>query len=66
MKKLRKEDEKKREEKKQELLEAVLSILPFRLLKVETIEENAGTVWVVLDDGQVFALTIIGCEGEQQ
>lgn len=36
--------------------------LPFAIEDVDEIEENAGTVWIILKSGKVYSLAIIECE----
>lgn len=50
----------------QQLLTELLKVLPFQISEVQNIEENCGTVWIVLNSGKVFALTLVGCEDDQQ
>lgn len=45
---------------------AVKITLPFPVEEVDYIEENAGTTWIILKSGVVYALSVIRCESEGQ
>jgi len=49
----------------QQILEAVLGILPFSLSEIENVEENCGTMWIELKTGKVYALSVMECEEEE-
>lgn len=40
--------------------------LPFELEDVEQVDANCGTAWIILKNGKVYALHLIGCEPEEQ
>lgn len=40
--------------------------LPFSMEEVDYVEENADTTWIVLKNGEVYALSVIRCEPEGQ
>lgn len=40
--------------------------LPFELEEVENVDANCGTAWIILKNGKVYALHLIGCEPEEQ
>lgn len=40
--------------------------LPFDVEDVGEIEENAGTIWIILTNGKVYSLMFIECEAETE
>lgn len=40
--------------------------LPFDLEDVDKVDANCGTAWIILKDGKVYALHLIGCEPEAE
>ena len=42
------------------------SIFPFSAEEVDEVEENCGTIWIVLKDGRVFSLSVMECEKEEE
>lgn len=49
----------------QKLLQALLLILPFQVEEIEEATENCGTVWIVLKNGKVYALSVMETEPDQ-
>jgi hypothetical protein len=46
----------------EQLLKAILLILPFQVSEIKEVEENCGTVWITLNDGKVYSLAITETE----
>lgn len=40
--------------------------LPFDIEEVRQIESNCGSVWIDLDNGKTFSISIMQCEGNEE